>query len=159
MFNAKVFYRFFPAAAFRDFFHYIKPTLQDPPTNFDIVVLHMGINDILNLGSTAETVSNSILHIADQCKNYGIREISISSVTCTTLLNSDLINNVNNALRNKCQASDYHFINNNNITTERLWKDGLHLTNSGKGIIINNFVQSLNSSHFLTKQPNRQILS
>ena len=55
----------------------------------------MGANDILNFGSTAETVSNSILHIANQCINYGAKEVSISSVTCTTLLNSDLINDVN----------------------------------------------------------------
>ena len=157
--NAKVFYRFFPGAISRDFFHYIKPTLQDQQTNFDIAVLHMSVNDILNLGSTVETVSNSILHIAKQCKKYGVKEVSISSVTCTTLLNSDLINDVNDALRNKCQTSGYHLIDNNNITTEKLSKDGLHLTDSGKGIIINNFVQSVNSSHFLTKQPNRQILS
>ena len=52
----------------------------------------------------------------------------------------------------------YHFIDNNNISTEKLWKDGLHLTNSGKSININNFVQSLNSSHFLTKNPNRQMV-
>ena len=159
MFNAKVFYRFFPGTTSRDFFHYIKPTLQDPQTDFGIAVLHMGVNDILNLGSTAETASNSILHIANQCRNYGVKEVSISSVICTTLLNSDLINDVNNTPRNECQTSGYHFIDNNNITTERLWKDGLHLTNSGKGIIINNFVQSLNSSHFLTNEPNRQVLS
>ena len=119
----------------------------------------MGINDVLNLESTGETVSNSILHIANQCKNYRIKEVSTSSVTCTSLLNSDLINDVNNALRNKCPTSGYHFIDNNNITTEKLWKDGLHLKSSGKGIIINNFVQSSNRSHFLRKQPNRQILS
>ena len=65
---------------------------------------------------------------------------------------------MNNALRNKCQMSGYHFIDNNSITTEKLWKNGLHLTNSGKGIT-HNFVQTLNSSHFLRKQPNRQILS
>ena len=58
---------------------------------------------------------------------------------------------MNNALRNKCQTSDYHFVNNSNITTEKIWKDGLHLRNCGKGIIINNFVQSLNSSHFFNK--------
>ena len=112
---------------------YIKPTLQDPQTNFDIAALHMGINDTLNLGSTAETVSNNILHVANQCKNYGVAKVSISSVTCTTPLNSDLIKDVNNALQNKNQASGFHFIGNNNITTEKLWKDGLHLTNSGKG--------------------------
>ena len=58
----KYFYRFFGDATSRDFFHYIEPTLQDPHTNFDIAVLHMGINDILNLGSKAETVSN-VMHI------------------------------------------------------------------------------------------------
>ena len=58
------------------------------------------------------------------------------------LLNYDLINEVNNSLRNKYQTYGYHFVHNNNIITEKLWKDGLHLTNSGKGIIINNYVQS-----------------
>ena len=58
---------------------------------------------------------------------------------------------MNNALWNKCQTSGYHFIDNNNITTEKLWKDGFYLANSGKGIIIKNFVQSLNSSHFFNK--------
>ena len=137
LFNAKAFYRFFPGATSRDFFHYVKPALQDPQTNFDIAILHMDINGILILGSTGETVSNSILHIPNQCKNYGVKEVSISSVTCTTLLNSDLINDVNNALQNKCQTSGYQFIDNNNITTEKLWKDGIHLANSGKSIIIN----------------------
>ena len=112
LFNAKVFYRLFPGVTSRDFFYYIKPNLQDPQTNFD-----MGVNDILNIGSTAETVSNSILHIANQCRNYGVKEVSISSVTCTTLLNFDLINDVNNTLRNKCETSGYHFIDNNNGKT------------------------------------------
>ena len=36
----KFFYRFFFCATSKDFFHYIKPTLQDPQTNFNIAVLH-----------------------------------------------------------------------------------------------------------------------
>ena len=96
----------------------------------------MGVNDILNLGSTVETVSNSILHIVHQFKNYSVKNVSISSVTCTTLLNSDLINDVNKALQNTA----YYFIDKNDVTTGKLSKDGLHLTNSGQGIIINNFV-------------------
>ena len=108
MFNVKVFYRLLPGASSRDVFYYIKLTLQDPQTEFDIEVLHIGANDILSLESTVNTVSNSILHIANQCKPYGVREVSILSVTCTTLLNSDLINDVINALRNKFQSSGYH---------------------------------------------------
>ena len=100
--NEKVFYRFFPGATSGDFY---------------IAVLHMGINDILNLGSTADTVSNIILHIVNQCKNYGVKEVSISSVTCRTPLNSDLTNEVNNALQNKCQTSRYDFNDDNNTTT------------------------------------------
>ena len=69
-FNEKVFYKFFSGATSRGFFHYIKPTLQDCQTVFDIAVLHMGIihigiNDILNLGSTEESASNSILQMFD----------------------------------------------------------------------------------------------
>ena len=71
LFNAKVFYRFFPAATSRDFFYYIKRALQDPQTDFDIAVLHMAINDILNLEYTAKTVSNSFLHTANQYKIIG----------------------------------------------------------------------------------------
>ena len=103
-----------------------KSTLQDPQTDFDIAGLHMGINDILNLGSTAETVSNSILQITNQCRNYGVKEVSILSITYTTLVNSYLINDVNSAQRNKCQIYGYHFIDSNNIKTEKLWKDGLN---------------------------------
>ena len=112
------------------FFHYIKLTSQDPQTDFDIAVLHMGIN-ILNLVSTADGVSNSILHIANQCTNYGIKKVSISSATGSILLNSNLLNDVNNALRSKCHTSGYviHL-----VTMEKLWKDGLHLTNYGKGV-------------------------
>ena len=121
------------------FFFFI--TLNQPcKTHRPISILQYYIWLLMNLRSTAETVSNSILHIANQHKDYGVKEVSISRVTCTALLNSNLINHVNNALRNKCQTSGDHFIDNDNITLEKLWKDGLHLTNSGKGIIINNLV-------------------
>ena len=73
--------------------------------------------------------------------------------------NLELINDVNKALRKTSQTSAHHVIDNSNITTEKLWKDGLHLTNSGKLIVVSNFVHCLNSSNFLRKQPNCQIQS
>ena len=94
------------------------------------------------------TCSEKLLQeLHQQVQHQQVKEVSISSVTCTNLLNSDLINNGNNALRNKCQTSGYHFIDNNNIKTKKLWNNGLHhgiivpclhLTNSGKSIIIDN---------------------
>ena len=61
----------------------------------------------------------------------------------------------------QCKTNVKHIITLLIITSQRknFGKAGKALKNSGKGIIINNFLQSLNSSHFLKKQPNRQILS
>ena len=39
-----------------------------------------------------------------------------------TLVNSDIINDVNNLLRNKCQTTGYHFIDNSNSTMENFGK-------------------------------------
>ena len=83
--------------------------------------MDIGINDNLNLRPVSETVPDSTLHIANHCKNY---ENSISNGTSTTLLTPELINDVSNALRNKCQTSGYQF--KNNITMENFQKDGLH---------------------------------
>ena len=86
--------------------------------------MDIGINDSLNLRPVSETVPDSTLHIANHCKNYEVKEDSISNRTCTTLLSAEFINDVSNALRNKCQTSGYQF--KNNITMENFQKDGLH---------------------------------
>lgn len=48
---------------------------------------------------------------------------------------------VNNAIGKNCQTFGYLFIDNSNVTTDT----GLHLTNSGKGIILNNFIHFLSN--------------
>ena len=52
---------------------------------------------------------------------------------------------MNDAPQNEWETYGYLFIDNNKITMEKPWKD---LTNSAKGVVINIFVQSLNSSRF-----------
>ena len=52
-----------------------------------------------------------------------------------------------------CEENCLHYINNNNITIRHLFKDGLHLLESGKCTLANNFIDSLN--HFLLRQPRR----
>ena len=47
-----------------------------------------------------------------------------------------------------CNTS-FHFIDNSNIEKEHLWKDGLHLNRSGRDLLMNNFLRSLNN--FLKK--------
>ena len=87
-------------------------------------ILQIGINGILNLGSAAKIILNSTLHKANQCRNCGVKDVIILSLTCSTLTNSELVNDVNNAIQNKCQTFAYHFIDNSNVTTDTLWKNG-----------------------------------
>ena len=54
MIKSKVVCNFFPGATSKYFVHYIKPTLQE--NEFDTSNLHMGVNDVLKLGSNIDTV-------------------------------------------------------------------------------------------------------
>ena len=86
--------------------------------------MDLGINDSLNLRPVSETVPDNTLHITNHCKNYEINKDSISNRTGTTLLSAEFINDVSNALRNKCQTSGYQV--KNSITMENFQKDGLY---------------------------------
>ena len=79
--KTKVVGKFFPGATSKDFVHYIKPTL--PENEFDTSILHMGVNDVLKLGSNIYSVSKDIINIANHCKNFGVKQIIISGLTLT----------------------------------------------------------------------------
>ena len=57
------------------FFHYIKPTLQNPENSFETVILHMDVHDLLERNSYIDVVTNNIMNIANECKTYGIKNI------------------------------------------------------------------------------------
>ena len=40
------------------------------------------------------------------------------------------------------------FIDNSNASCGNLWKNGLHLNNSDKGVLVNNYVVTLNDDYF-----------
>ena len=51
----------------------------------------------------------------------------------------------NNLLRILCLEQGSTFIGNSAIARAVLWRDGLHLTNEGKNMLSNNFLQHLKS--------------
>ena len=61
--KSKVVCKFFRGLTWKDFVHYIKPTLQG--NQFDNLILHIGVNDVLKLGSNIDTVSKDIINIAN----------------------------------------------------------------------------------------------
>ena len=100
----------------------------------------MSVNNVLKLGSNIDTLSKDIINIANHCKNFGVKQIIISGFTLTMGLNVSFIYQLNNSIKVLCQKHDYRFIDNSNVSSDRsenLWQDGLHLNNSGKGVLLN----------------------
>ena len=98
--------------------------LNEKNVKTDIAVLHMGTNDILNAEADKGLIAESIMDIAKECFRFGVK--------------------ANNTLQDKCVTYKFHFIDNSNIKKEHLWTDGLHLNRSGKDVLMNNFLRSLN---------------
>ena len=57
-----------------------------------------------------------------------------------------IVRRVNDMLRDLCEKNGFSFICNDVITTNYLWKDGVHLQDMGTHILSNNFLELLNNS-------------
>ena len=116
----------------------------------DIVVLHGGCNDISprknqeNL--TEEEIAHEIINAGLYCRSAGVNEIVISGLICRKnhYFNSR-VSKVNILLQKLCFENKFYFIDNNNIKSENLYTDGLHLLDNGKIILANNFIYFLNA--------------
>ena len=147
MIKSKVICNFIPGALSKDFAHYIKSVVQK--NEFHTSIVHMSVNYVLKLGSNIDTVSKDIINIANHCKNVGLKQIIISGLTLTTWLNARFIYLLNNSSKVLYPKHGYSFIDNSDVSSENLWLDGLHLNNSGKGFLLNNYAVALNDSYFL----------
>ena len=111
----------------------------------------MGVNDLLKRDSNIDVVTNNIMKIANEFKTYGVKNTFILGLIIKNRLHSHYIKAMNNAFKLYCIKYGYNFIENSNILPDNLWQDGLHLNNSGKGKLLNNFLVSLNKNYFLSK--------
>ena len=98
------------------------------------------INDLLKRGSKIDVLI-IIINVANDCNNYGLKNIIVSDLTINDRLHLDFINAMYNALKLDYVKYGYNFIDNSNIIHDNLWQqDGLHLNNSGKGKLLNNLL-------------------
>ena len=60
---------------------------------------------------------------------------------------NDLLNDESqdSSISNMCRDNSFVFIDNNNVPTSSLFRDGLHLLEVGKRILANNFIDNLNN--------------
>ena len=83
--------------------------------------------------------------MAGKCKSSGIKKVFISGIVKNTQINDFIIQAVNRKIYDDCQKEDYSFIINDGIGSNDLFKDGLHLLDSGKQSLADNCIFNINS--------------
>ena len=155
----------FPGATALDLAeHHVHPYLtRNSP---DTAIIHAGVNDILQLGDAdggisdelVDIICSNILTCGMVCKEYGINNICISSILSGRSKKFKLsVIFVNNKLESLCKQVGFHFIRNDNIIYEKpthaykglFYKDGLHLNDDGREILMMNFIDYLDGKHSL----------
>ena len=148
-------FKTFPGLKSNELLHYIEPTLQEE--TYDAAIIHVGVNDMINGNQEKiDALIQNLQNLANKCVSYGVKKVFISGITFTKRINQKTLDKVNDLIMKLCEENCLHYINNKNITIRHLFKDGLHLLESGKCALANNFIDSLN--HFLLRQPRAQDL-
>ena len=135
----------FPGGTSKELLYYAEPTLKSKI--FDAAILHVGVHDLLN-DENQDSVQNlldSLKQIGLKCISAGVTRILISGIVVNNKLTNAYISSVNQRISNMSRDNSYVFIDNNNIPTSSLFRDGLNLLEIGKRILANNFIDNLNN--------------
>ena len=126
--------------------YYIVPYLIDETP--DRITLHAKCNDVNNKNLTPEKIANQLADMAILCCDYGVSDIFISAMICRRgkVLNGK-VKRESFLSKQICEKNGYFFIDNSNIEIRDLWKDGIHLLESGKTKLAENFIYFLNNSY------------
>ena len=142
--NGNVKHLFFPGATSEQVLQYLDVNLQmyAPKT----VVIHVGINDLLNdsAHSNVKNILNNFNAMIEKCRNCNVRNNLLSGLVYT----KSCLENLRLELVELCSQYGVIYIDNRNIYGMHLYQENLHLLHSGKRILLNNFICNLN---FLTE--------
>ena len=141
----------FPGVTSRQLLHYLDVNL-DKYT--DTVVIHIGINDILNSASNVNGLLSNIKDMIKKCRNFGVKYIFVSGLIYTKRIITEFLEDFHLKLVNVCKEMQVYFIDNKNITGIYLFSDGLHLLESGKKLLADNFVSNFNNFLSMKHRPN-----
>ena len=123
---------------------YVRPILKGNTP--DVLILHIGCNNISNKQRAENEIVEWIVKIGRQCKESNVNDVFMPSLISRTQkrLNGKVIA-VNNILKRVCKLNGLEFIDNSNICAENSFEDGCHLNDDSKVILANNFIYVLNT--------------
>ena len=131
-----------PEATSKEILHYLDVHLTS--SSVDAVILHVGVNDLLedNSQSKIENLGKNLKSMVEKCHTYGIKNAFISGLVYTTRIGLPVLERTNEMIVHLCNKLGICYVDNKNIRRKHLWKDGLHLVESGKAILANNFLST-----------------
>ena len=144
----RVYVKYFSGANTNQLDYYVVPLLVDEKSNN--VVIHIGSNDITKFNYNnvdAEELTHRNINIGLKCRSRGVSNIAVSSILKRSSFKiNQVIYQLNNILKRLFSINDFSYICNDLVNENYLWKNGLHLTNEGSSLLINNFINYLNGN-------------
>ena len=137
--------RTFPGATLEDFLHYITPTLE--VGNFDIDILHFGVNNLLQNRNQSKAVDEVILNLKKtntKCMSFVVSKVIVASIVFNKRVANSFVDEANSKIISMRKHGSFEYINSGDISNIHLFDDGLHLLESGMSILANNFICRLN---------------
>ena len=143
----------FPGSKSQQLNHHSIPISQEH--EYDGAIIHVGISDLIknsNENKDATKIARDVIDIVLQCQNHNIGTVFISSIVYNTQVNYELLCKGNDFLHEECVKNGY-FIDNAAVTERDLWKNGVHMVESGKCLVANDFICHLNNFLRLRNHP------
>ena len=114
----------------------------------DNVIIHIGINNLLANSSSRSGMDNlisNIKKITEKCLMFGVKNVFVSGLVYTTRVDVSLYERVHVLILDYCWKNVFIFIDNRNIRSDSLYKDGLHLIDKVKAFFADHFIVYLNN--------------
>ena len=74
------------------------------------------------------------------CKNFNVNQVIISGIVSCKRADNSVINYINENLKIESTTKGCQFLDNGNIKLDNLCRNGLHLGESGKKFLLDNYV-------------------
>ena len=94
---------------------------------------------------SAYDITEGIINIGRYCKEYNVKNVTMSSLICRSQRHlQHKVNAVNTMVINRCKRHGLGYIDNSNINVDFLAQYGLHLNEIGKSSLASDFINFIN---------------